>query len=399
MINDVIQRAADALKEQKFTKHTMRMNYLNYWKPFGAEYRGCSLSGELVAFYATKKFKAEIMGKDTGTLNKKQRRARHAFKVLLTFHEKGFIASNPMSCKQICQPLNATDQETLTEYLEYRRREGDAESTLDNKRRAVHSFLLENPIKSIDKKTIPPYLTRLSAGLSNSSMKTKLMALKSFLSYCTQKGILNESFAMLFPRCKDYSGLNIPSAFTPSEIQEFMCYIKNLETPNQKRNYAMAMLMAAYGFRARDVLNMELSNISWESSSIMVRLSKTGNTATFDLTPAVGNSIIDYLLEERPISPCHRIFLKRGGQPIGSSATISTIVSEAFINSGIRIGGRHHGSHSLRHSLATAMLKNGSGIFEISRVLGHSCVDSSRVYAKVDIENLRLCELEVPCHV
>jgi site-specific recombinase XerD len=398
MVNDLIQKATDALREQKFTEHTIRMSYLNYWKPFEAKYAGCALSKELAASYAAEKYKVDIMIKDVDSLNKKQRRVRHAFQVLLDFREKGYITSSSMTCKRIRQPLSAADHKTLMEYLEYRRGEGDAESTLDNKRRIIHRYLLEVPIKASNKNAILSYLARLSAGLSNSSMKTKLIALKGFLSYCTQEGILNGDYNRLFPKFKDYCGLYVPSAYTPLEIQELTHYINNLETPNKKRNHAMTMLMATYGFRARDILNMELSDIDWGRASITARLSKTENEITFMLTPVAGNSLIDYLLEERPISPCQRIFLKRDGQPIGTTSTISTTVSVAFINSGIKVGGRRHGSHSLRHSLATAMLNNGSGIFEISRVLGHSLVDSSRTYTKVDVENLQLCELEVPCH-
>lgn len=143
---------------------------------------------------------------------------------------------------------------------------------------------------------------------------------------------------------------------------------------------------------------MKLSDINWDDSSITIRQSKTGTLLNHKLTTAAGNSLASYLLEERPKSPCDKVFLKRDGCAIGSPSTISSIISIAFINSGIRVGERRHGSHCLRHSLATAMLNNGIGIFEISRVLGHACADTSRIYSKVDIESLRLCELEVPCH-
>jgi len=46
--------------------------------------------------------------------------------------------------------------------------------------------------------------------------------------------------------------------------------MKNLDTPNHKRNYAMAVLMASYGFRASDILKMELADINWEISTIIV---------------------------------------------------------------------------------------------------------------------------------
>ena len=97
-------------------------------------------------------------------------------------------------------------------------------------------------------------------------------------------------------------------------------------------------------------------------------------------------------------STSQNIFLKVNGSEINSSVTISTMIFTAFINSGININGRKHGSHSLRHSLASNMLSNDTSIMEISKTLGHSSVDTTKIYSKVDINHLRLCELDVPIY-
>lgn len=74
------------------------------------------------------------------------------------------------------------------------------------------------------------------------------------------------------------------------------------------------------------------------------------------------------------------------------------MVAYAFICSGIELKGRKHGSHSIRHSLASNMLSADVDILTISKVLGHSSADTTRVYAKVDIPHLRLVGLEVPAY-
>lgn len=116
------------------------------------------------------------------------------------------------------------------------------------------------------------------------------------------------------------------------------------------------------------------------------------------LTCQTGNALVDYLLNERPRGRNGNIFLKGDGSEIKSSATISTMIFMAFTNSGININGRKHGSHSLRHSLASNMLSNDTSILVISKILGHACVDTTRIYSKVDINHLRLCGLEVPLY-
>jgi len=57
---------------------------------------------------------------------------------------------------------------------------------------------------------------------------------------------------------------------------------------------------------------------------------------------------------------------------------------------------KKHGPHSLRHSLATNMLKQNISLPIISTVLGHQKTETTKVYLSVDIEKLRQCALPVP---
>lgn len=395
-MNKLIQKATEALRIQKFTEQTIRMSYLNYRKPFATEMEGDIFSREHVSAYTTRKYGTDIMEADKNALTKKQRRIRHAFHVLSEFYETGIIVSTSMKCTRIQQLLPPAEDKLLQQYLEFRQIQGDAASTLDNKHRTIHDYLTAVPIANTDKEEVLSYLEQLGGRVSNTSAAVKMMILKGFLSYCLQERILKEDFCILFLKRKKYEGLGIPSAFTPTELQVLISFMERSNAPNRKRNYAMAVLMMTYGFRAADILKMELSDINWEASAVTVMQSKTGNVLTLDLTPDSGNALLEYLLEERPKSANPRIFLKRSGQPITSASTISTVISTSFIDSGIEIGSRRHGSHSLRHSLAAALLENDTGIFEISRILGHTNVDTSRIYLKIDMKRLRMCGLEVP---
>lgn len=53
------------------------------------------------------------------------------------------------------------------------------------------------------------------------------------------------------------------------------------------------------------------------------------------------------------------------------------------------------GVHALRHTLATNLLKHGQPMEHIAAVLGHSSIESTRVYTHVDIEALRSVALEI----
>ncbi|MBE1556137.1 tyrosine-type recombinase/integrase [Sporosarcina limicola] len=205
-------------------------------------------------------------------------------------------------------------------------------------------------------------------------------------------------YSPLFPSNKLRSHTEIPSVYTPEEIFQLLEYIRNSGYTNKRRNYAIAVLIAVYGFRAGDIKEMKLSDIDWQNETIRVDQSKTKQRLVHKLTCHTGNALAEYVLKERPEGTSEKVFLKGDGFEIKSSVTISTMIFIAFIDSGININGRKHGSHSLRHSLASNMLSNGAGILEISKTLGHASVDTTRIYSKVNITRLRLCELEVPRH-
>lgn len=161
------------------------------------------------------------------------------------------------------------------------------------------------------------------------------------------------------------------------------------------RNYTIAVLIAVYGYRASDIAVLKLSDIDWDSGKICIIQEKTSVSLTHDLTNLCGNALADYLLKERPVSSSNFVFTKADGSPLTPTG-VSSMIFNGFIHCGININGRKHGSHSLRHSLASNMLEQGTNLLDISHVLGHSGVESTTIYTKVDVRHLRMCELEVP---
>ena len=55
----------------------------------------------------------------------------------------------------------------------------------------------------------------------------------------------------------------------------------------------------------------------------------------------------------------------------------------------------HAGVHTFRHSFATILLKDEASLQDISQILGHSDINVTETYLRVDIEQLRLCSLDL----
>jgi site-specific recombinase XerD len=115
------------------------------------------------------------------------------------------------------------------------------------------------------------------------------------------------------------------------------------------------------------------------------------------MPPDVGAAITAYLCNGRPKSSCRRLFLRTLAPYVGfaSGTTITWIAKTALDRAGVQ-GCAHQGAHIFRHSLATELLRSGATLTEIGQLLQHDGHDTTRIYAKVDIEALRTLSLPWP---
>lgn len=150
------------------------------------------------------------------------------------------------------------------------------------------------------------------------------------------------------------------------------------------------MLFAVYGLRASEVANLRLDSIDWERDRIVVPRSKQRRSQVYPLTPTVGQAVIRYLKKVRLRCARRELFLKVLA-PIGplTPSSLYRIVASRIKRLGIEALRR--GPHTLRHACAGRLLSEGLSLKEIGDHLGHRSLDSTRVYAKVDLQGL--CEV------
>ena len=112
------------------------------------------------------------------------------------------------------------------------------------------------------------------------------------------------------------------------------------------------------------------------------------------LSVDIGEAIVDYIQNGRLPTFSRHVFLRALApyQEFSSSANVSMIATMALINANIQIPRK--GSHVFRYSVATTLLQSGSSLTEIGQLLNHRHPDTTRLYAKVDIDSLH--KLAVP---
>jgi len=154
------------------------------------------------------------------------------------------------------------------------------------------------------------------------------------------------------------------------------------------RDLAIILLLARLGLRSSDVAALRLSDVDWREASI--RVSGKGRRAVcLPLTQEVGDAIVKYLESGRPDVASDRLFVRARAplRPFADASAVSAIASAAIRRSGVSTPFR--GAHVLRHSAATGMLRQGVSLQDISIILRHRHLDTTALYAKVDVALLR----------
>ena len=396
LLKQLTKDAEAWLQSQGYTKSTIYHNFVRFWNRFcKAQGTDDGYSENQLRNYALQAFGIDLGTACPSSLPLKHYRAFHAFKSLAEFASTKEITGTSMKGASVRQPLTVKSQEALNRYMAHLSEQGYSSSSKRYAQQTVHCLLLSWPIEGASREGIISFLNGLGVH-SKRTVDSMSKVIKRFLSFAYGEGITETDFSPAILSQKKRGGTEIPSVYTAEEIAKLMDFLSS-HADNRKRNRAIVMAIAVFGFRAGDVAGLQMEDIDWDKGLIRVIQSKTGNLVEHQMTEAAGDSLADYLLNERPASEDPHVFLKQDGMPMDKTS-ISTMISSGFVNSGIDINGRKHGSHSLRHSLASNMLAEGEGILTISRTLGHGSVDSTRIYTKVDIGHLRLCELEVPAH-
>ena len=221
-------------------------------------------------------------------------------------------------------------------------------------------------------------------------------ALRVLFRYWKEEHIIDNRFEELFDTYKVRKPERLPSYFTAEEVRRIEQAVSRTKTTG-KRNYAMLLLASRLGLRASDIANLQFTDIDWDKNMITLTMQKTGKVIELPLLADVGNAIIDYLRHGRHESALQSVFLSGNAPYVAATkAMVCKAIDEIICKSGVDTSGKHHGPHSLRHSLASAMLNGGAMMPVISESLGHRSTQTTLTYLKIDIRSLLKCALPVP---
>lgn len=240
--------------------------------------------------------------------------------------------------------------------------------------------------REVTQALITDYLSvRKKGGLSASSIKLTVVALKIFFRFLNGKGALerNPTETLTLPRVERY----LPETLNELQVERL---IESIATtlPLGLRDRAIVELLYASGLRISELANARLENINFEERILRV----TGKGNKMRLVP-VGRraceALTSYISTERPKLVKRRsgseLFLSMRGTKL-TTVRIWQIVKERARHSGLEANVY---PHLLRHSFATHLLGNGADLRIIQEMLGHADISTTQVYTHVDQQRLK----------
>ena len=301
----------------------------------------------------------------------------------------------------VLPPITPLDQifEGFDDYLRSER--GLAPKSIIRHLPVIRRFLREvcpaggSDLGKISQGDVTRYIERHARDWSAASGKAMCWSLRAFLRYLHHRGLTPLALGGCVPSIRRWKHADLPTYLSAAQVQKVLdgC---DRTTALGRRDYAILMMLARLGLRANEVATLTLDDIDWRSGEMLVR-AKGRQRARMPMPPDVGVAVVAYLRDGRPTSSCRRLFLRTPAPNVGfaSGCAITMIARTALERAGIR-GYAHQGAHIFRHTLATELLRSGATLSEIGQLLRHESHDTTRIYAKVDIEALRALSLPWP---
>ena len=212
-------------------------------------------------------------------------------------------------------------------------------------------------------------------------------ATRSFLRFLACRGVAPSGLDRAIPRIRRARHASLPTHLSPEQLARLL-QRPNAPSPAAYRDRAILSLLAGLGLRAGEAAILELDDLDWYAGQLHLRAGKCRRERVLPLPQEVGATLAEYLRSSRPHHQGRRVFLTLT-DPARTiqAATVSAIVHRNLVRAGIPLG-RLAGAHMLRHTAASRMVNGGASFKEVADVLGHRCLQTTGIYAKLDLDAL-----------
>jgi site-specific recombinase XerD len=305
-----------------------------------------------------------------------------------------FLQQQGLACSQISMlPTSPLDQ-WLAEYDSHLEQvAGLALSTRQGYRRVVRRFIAasfgsETPDwPSLTASTITAFVNQEAVSRQPSGRKHPAAAIRSFLRFLVFRGEVHPGLEAAVLAPPQWRHASLPSCLPPEDVERVLAVYQN-GTASSLRNHAMLRLLARLGLRGQDMISLRLDDIDWADGRLDLRAGKSRRERSLPLPQDVGRAIVAYLQAGRPQSESREVFLRCRPpfRPLTKGA-VWWMVRQAFEHAGIVVP-PGIASHIFRHTAASQMVNRGASFKDVADVLGHQSMETTGIYAKLELDAL-----------
>jgi len=249
-------------------------------------------------------------------------------------------------------------------------------------------FLIANKINdtplNCKSETIKNYLYKSFSDKKSISQARSISAIKSFFNYLIFEGYIKDSPISNIESPKQEKKL--PKVLTENEIKKLINSI-DLNHDFGQRNKTIIEILYGTGIRVSELINLKLSNIFFKENIIKV-IGKGNKERLVPLGEIASNEMKIYINNRNRLKIDSKssdiLFLNRYGRGLTRSM-IFKIISDASKRIGLD---KKISPHTLRHSFATHLIKNGADLRTIQLILGHESITTTEIYTHLDTLHL-----------
>jgi integrase/recombinase XerD len=277
---------------------------------------------------------------------------------------------------------------------------GLSAATCSVRLRHARDFLIDrfgmNPIQvsTLAPADIRRFIRRYTQGWAPGSIKTIGNSLRSYFRFKASQGASSGSLIAALPKIAQWRLAGLPDVLSATEIRQLLNAFDR-KSATGKRDYAIARCLLDLGLRRTEAARLQLTDVDWSAATLRIH----GKDKRVDFLPLphlTGLAIVDYLRNGRPLTTRRELFVRH--RPPVNAVADPDIVRGAIRYAAKRCGleERVRGTHIFRRTAACRLVQAGTPFKEVADLLRHRSLDTTTIYAKVDLPSLRRVALPWP---
>ena len=230
--------------------------------------------------------------------------------------------------------------------------------------------------------------TNTSDELQKNTQNYHLIALRSFLKYCSKRGI----DGMAADKVELAKTVRKQVTFLNPEELERLFEAPDTNTLSGLRDRAILELLFSSGLRVSELTGLDNDHINLKRKEFTVRGKGQKDRPIF-ISDEAAEWIEQYLAKREDNSK--PLFVRYSGNKQVrldgnfyrlTARSVQRLVARHALLAGIT---KHVSPHTLRHSFATDLLMNGADLRSVQAMLGHSNIATTQIYTHVTDPHLR----------